>query len=160
MDICTRNLPCRRFDWMLQSSSRWSRRRIGASNRNFSKIHLSFWCNTLSTKRTSSVYDYRSNWEHSTFSRQCFIWDFWVVGCQWNSCWRGVEYIHVCTCTLYVNKHIHVYRSVPGKRPWALSHNSPFFTILGACHVYWALTVCNNWIGGVNYYGCGVCERT
>ena len=34
------------------------------------------------------------------------------------------------------------YRSVPGKRPWALNHKPSFFTILGACPVYWALTVC------------------
>ena len=33
-------------------------------------------------------------------------------------------------------------RLLPGKRPWALYHNSPFFTTLGAYPVYWALTMC------------------
>ena len=36
------------------------------------------------------------------------------------------------------------YRSVPGKRLWALKHKPSFFTILGACPVYWVLIVCNN----------------
>ena len=36
------------------------------------------------------------------------------------------------------------YRSVPGKHPWAFNHKPSFFTILGACPVYWALTVCEN----------------
>ena len=36
------------------------------------------------------------------------------------------------------NKH---YRSVPGKHPWALYHNSQFFTTLGAYPVYWALAM-------------------
>ena len=37
-----------------------------------------------------------------------------------------------------------IYRSVPRKHPWALNHKPSFFTIPGACPVYWALTVCNN----------------
>ena len=32
-------------------------------------------------------------------------------------------------------------RSVPGKRPWALFHKPPIFTRLGACPVYWELTI-------------------
>ena len=35
-----------------------------------------------------------------------------------------------------------IYRSIPGKRPWALYHTSLFFTTLGAYPVYWALTMC------------------
>ena len=37
-----------------------------------------------------------------------------------------------------------MYHSVPGKCPWALNHKLSFFTILGACLVYWALTMCKN----------------
>ena len=38
---------------------------------------------------------------------------------------------------------LHVYyRSIPGKRPWTLYHNSLFFTTLGAYLVYWVLTMC------------------
>ena len=38
--------------------------------------------------------------------------------------------------------HCACYCSVPGKRPWALYHNSLFFTTLGAYPVYWVLTMC------------------
>ena len=34
-----------------------------------------------------------------------------------------------------------LYYSVPSKRPWVLNHKPSFFTILGACLVYWVLTV-------------------
>ena len=38
----------------------------------------------------------------------------------------------------------YMYRSVLGKCSWVLNHKSSFFTILGACPVYWVLTVYKN----------------
>ena len=62
-----------------------------------------------------------------------------------------------CMWPLWDDITIQHYRSVPGKRPWALNHTPLFFT-------YWALAWCTLRLqcvtierGGVDYYGRGTC---
>ena len=60
---------------------------------------------------------------------------------------QGLAHVHALLYNIHVHAHaakVCKYRSVPGKRPWALNHKPSFLTILGACPVYGALTVCNN----------------
>ena len=49
---------------------------------------------------------------------------------MWCSKYMYTCYMYVCTS---INLFTYVYRSVPGKHPWALKHNSRFWTA-------WALT--------------------
>ena len=40
--------------------------------------------------------------------------------------------------------HYNNITSLPDKHPWALYHDSPIFSVLGAYPGYWALTLCKN----------------
>ena len=57
---------------------------------------------------------------------------------------------HHTTYPLTHSSKSYTYRSLPGKRSWALFHNSLLFAILGAYPVYQVFTICkkskHNWV--------------
>ena len=61
---------------------------------------------------------------------------------------RGVNYLQLLTSSFgpgdKATTIMCMYHSIPGKRPWALYHNSQSFSVLGAYPGYWALTMCKN----------------
>ena len=115
----------------------------------------------MHTETTSNKLN--SKWDGYGICTRVFFCKFNACLLIWKKSWlklMSCAYDNIASTHVHTHTHNHslthtntynsqkksiIYRSVLGKCPWALNHKPSFFTILGACPMYWALTVCNNW---------------